>query len=163
MVISQEYGFPDAPSVVQVRTWTNQEAFLAEYVDTGAVYKSAANAGHSIEAYQTWLNTDKYGFQKRFDHAKARYLEAKVLEISRRAFDGYDHPVIYKGMVTDTYKAYDPQLAMFVVKQRDPSYRDNAKEVDNATALIASLDALRSLGVPRLPKVVDGTSEVVEE
>ena len=46
-------------------------------------------------------------------------------EINRRAIEGIDHPVIYKGEITATYKQYSDNLLMFRAKRLDPSYRDN--------------------------------------
>ena len=46
-------------------------------------------------------------------------------EVHRRAIEGVDHPVIYKGEITDTYKEFSDNLLMFRAKRLDPSYRDN--------------------------------------
>jgi len=46
-------------------------------------------------------------------------------EIDRRAVEGVDKPVIYKGEITGTYMEYSDNLLKFRRKQRDPSYRDN--------------------------------------
>ena len=48
-------------------------------------------------------------------------------EINRRAIEGVDHPVIYKGEITTTYKEYSDNLLMFRAKRLDPEYRDNPK------------------------------------
>lgn len=161
----QDYGFPEHPTAQQITTWTLQESFLAEYAACGAVYKASHLAGHSYNAFRTWVELDKFTFQKRYELAQERYLEMRVLEIDRRAFEGYDHPVIHKGVITDTYKAYDSNLAMFRIKKLDPSYRDNYAVMEDVSAIRESLDALKQLGVPRLeaPKVVDGTATVVED
>ena len=161
----RNYGFPEKPSVVQLKTWTLQEKFLAAFAETGAINLSASSAKCSVESYYHWVGTDAYMFQKRFELAKDRVLETMILEIDRRAFKGYDHPVIHQGVITDTYKAFDSNLAMFRVKKLDPSYRDNYAVMEDVSAIRESLDALRQLGVPRLdqPKVIEGTATVVEE
>jgi hypothetical protein len=47
-------------------------------------------------------------------------------EVYRRAFEGFDHPVIYEGKITTHYKAYSDNLAMFFLKELRPDrYRDN--------------------------------------
>jgi recombinational DNA repair ATPase RecF len=47
-------------------------------------------------------------------------------EIRRRAIDGFDHPIIYEGKITGSYKAYSDNLAMFFLKGLRPDrYRDN--------------------------------------
>ena len=117
------------------------------------------------EAHPLWQDKDVYGYQKRLELATAQHLERCILEIDRRAFEGVDHPVIYQGKITDTYKDYSDNLAMFRVKKLDPSYRDNYSVVEDLSAIRESLDMLRSLGTPRLepPKIVEGKSEIVPE
>ena len=34
-------------------------------------------------------------------------------EVYRRGIEGFDHPVIYEGRITGTYKAFSDNLAMF--------------------------------------------------
>ncbi|KKN75647.1 hypothetical protein LCGC14_0378850 [marine sediment metagenome] len=161
----QDYGFPEKPTAQQITTWTLQEKFLAEYRGIGAVMLACETAGHTYQAFKQWVDLNKFNFQKRYEDAQAYVLERMIVSIDRRAFEGYDHPVIFKGKVTDTYKAWDSNLAMFRVKKLDPSYRDNSKEVEDLSAIRESLEALRSLGTPRLeaPKVVDSTSHVVSD
>ena len=161
----EEYGFPASPTAAQARTWKRQEMFLAAYSNCGAINVSAAAAGHSVEAYYYWVSTDHYMFQKRLELAKVKYLEKMEIEMDRRGLEGVDHPVIYKGEVTDTYKVYSDNLLMFRAKKLDPSYRDNFSVMEDVSAIRESLDALRSLGVPRIDatKVVEGASHVIPE
>ena len=154
----QEYGFPEKPLARELNTWALQETFLSAFAETGAVNHSAKAAGHSVEAYHHWVTADTYMFQKRLELAANCKLESMVLEIDRRAFDGYDHPVIHKGIITGTYKAYDPQLAMFRVKKLDPSYRDNFQVMEDVSAIRESLDMLKALGTPR---TIEGKSRDV--
>lgn len=161
----QDYGFPEKPTAQQITTWGLQETFLAEYTASGAVMLSCLAAGHSHQAFKNWVDLNKFEFQKRYEDAQALVLEHMIVEIDRRAFEGYDHPVIHKGIITDTYQAYSDNLAMFRVKKLDPSYRDNFSVMEDVSAIRESLDALRQLGVPRLPEptVIEGTATVVEE
>ena len=39
--------------------------------------------------------------------------------------EGVDHPVIFKGEITDTYKTYSDNLLLFRMNKLDPSYREN--------------------------------------
>lgn len=57
--------------------------------------------------------------------ASLRYQETLDVEIDRRAVDGIDKPVYYKGEKVDTVKEYSDNLLMFLRKKLDPSYRDN--------------------------------------
>jgi hypothetical protein len=43
-----------------------------------------------------------------------------------RPFEGFDHPIIYAGKITGSYKAYSDNLAMFFLKGLRPErYRDS--------------------------------------
>ena len=154
----QEYGFPEKPTVREMNTWKLQEAFFFTFRQCGAINVSASEAGHSVESYYHWQNADVYMFQKRLDLAKAAYLEKCVTEIDRRAFDGIDKPIYYKGILVDTIKDYSDNLAMFRTKFLEPGYRDNFKEISDLSAIVESLAMLKALGTPR---IVEGTSKVV--
>jgi hypothetical protein len=43
------------------------------------------------------------------------YLDSPV-EIYRRGFEGYNHPVIYQGEITGKYTDYSDTLAIFALK-----------------------------------------------
>ena len=139
----QDYGFPEKPTAAQITTWTLQEKFLVEYSICGAVYKAAMSAGHSQEAYLSWVNADKYGFQKRYEAAQAQYLEKMVLEVDRRAMEGFDKPIFQGGQQVGTQRVYSDNLLMFSVKQRDPSYRDAAIINVDASAIEELVRGLR--------------------
>lgn len=157
----QDYGFPEKPTAAQITTWTLQEKFLTEYAISGAIYKSAALAGHSARTFERWFETDNVGFQKRYEAAQAAFLEKCVLEIDRRAFEGVEKQFYNsKGEYTGSTTQYSDNLAMFRVKKLDPSYRDNFQVMEDVSAIRESLDVLKSLGVPR---VVEGTSKVVSD
>lgn len=53
------------------------------------------------------------------------YVEKLEAEVDRRAIEGIDHPVIYKGSITDSYKEYSDNLLMFRLKKLRPEYREN--------------------------------------
>ena len=69
--------------------------------------------------------TDVYGFKKRMAIIEQEYVEKLEAEVDRRAIEGIDHPVIYKGSITDTYKEYSDNLLMFRLKKLRPEYREN--------------------------------------
>ena len=156
----EEFGFPASPTVYEVKRWTLQEAFLAEYSKCGAVYKAAAAAGCTYQSTVNWLDLDSFSFQKRYQEARARYLEKMALECDRRALEGVDHPVIHLGVITDTYKQYSDNLLMFRMKKLDPSYRENYELVENVSEVKDLLTALRAAGIPR---VVEGNSRPADE
>ena len=155
------FGFPDSPSAAEVRRWARQEGFLAAYAETGLIYASAENVGCSARSHEAWLSSDVFGYQKRFQSAQAQYLENIVSELSRRAFEGIDKPIYYKGKRIDTIKDYSDILGMFLVKQRDPSFRDSFTLVLDSRDSKDLIDELRRAGEAR-PAIVDGESKVIE-
>ena len=76
-------------------------------------------------AVEKWQRTDRYRFKKRMALAEQGYVEKLEAEADRRAVEGIDHPVIYQGVITDTYKQYTDNLLMFRMKKLQPEYRDN--------------------------------------
>lgn len=160
----QEYGFPAKPSHVQLRTWTLQEQFLAAYSTCGAVNRSAEDASCSPEAYYKWLDTDVYSFQKRFDLAKARYLERMEVEADRRGVDGIDKPIFYRDQLITTTKQYSDNLLMFRMKKLDPTYRDNNTITLDVSPIQNLLDRMRDKGEARLPEatVIEGSVSETE-
>ena len=129
----QSYGFPANPTVPESKRWAMQEAFLAKFSKTHLLCASADAAGISPQAVEQWrhevdghsgtLNT--FNFPKRFAMASLRYQETLDAEIDRRAVQGIDKPVFYKGEKVDTVKEYSDNLLMFRRKKLDPTYRDN--------------------------------------
>ena len=153
-------GLPDNPTAGDVATWNRQERFLEAFSSLGGIYKSAAVGECSARSVELWVISDAFAFQKRFQVAQDRYLEKCVAEIDRRAFDGIDKPIYYKGERVDTIREYSDNLAMFRVKFLNPEYRDNHAQTEDMSAIRESLDILKGLGVPR---VVEGTATVVPD
>jgi hypothetical protein len=76
--------------------------FLRAFAQIGMVGKAADAAGIDRDYHYYWLKSDE-------SHVQA-----------------FDHPVIYEGKITDSYKAYSDNLAMFFLKGLRPDrYRDN--------------------------------------
>ena len=129
----EEWGFPSDASVQQRAAWHNQERFLAEFARSGRAYRSAETIGLTPQAYQRWMSIDLFGFKKRLYLAEQQYLEKLEAEADRRAVEGTDHPVIYKGEITATYKEYSDNLLMFRMKKLDPQYKDNYAPIGGVT------------------------------
>ena len=93
-----------------------------------------------------------HGFKKRralADRSASAVVEA---EVHRRAIEGIDHQVIYKGEITDTYKEYSDNLLMFRAKRLDPSYRDNySNTTKQDTPIVTQINIILPPGC-RAPK-----------
>lgn len=100
-----------------------QTVFLLAFMEKGTVYHAARKANVGRQTVYDWIRSDD-AFRKALDDTKADYQELLEAEADRRAVHGTDHPVMYKGEITDTYKEYSDTLLMFRLKRLDPSYRD---------------------------------------
>jgi transposase-like protein len=103
-------------------------AFCAALAASGG---SVARACQAIDvarltAYR-WRDADPE-FAKEWEAAKAAGLDALEDEALRRAYEGYDKPIVHQGVITDTVREYSDTLAIFLLKGGKPQkYRDNAK------------------------------------
>src|SRR5688500_16617685 len=82
-----------------------QAAFVKAFADCGVIGKAASSAGISRRLVYEWIDTDSE-FAQLFASVKEDYIEKLEQEADRRAVEGVDHPVIYEGEITDTYKDY---------------------------------------------------------
>ena len=62
---------------------------------------------------------------KRLDLASLRYQEVLDSDMDRRAIEGVDSLLHYKGEIFGHERQYSDDLLMFRRKQRDPSFCDN--------------------------------------
>lgn len=112
------------------------EVFLRAYSMTGKVQHSAALAGVSCRAIQKWRR-EIPEFEEQFQVAHIEWVEVLKTEIHRRAVEGWDEPVFYKGDCCGTVRKYDSKLLMYLTSQADPSFRtiQPAAQVNIANAV----------------------------
>jgi hypothetical protein len=80
----------------------------------------------SRQSHYEWLRDDPL-YREHFERAKRMLADSAEEEVCRRAYRGYDTPVIYRGKITGYYRSYSDALAMFMLKGMKPAvYRDNA-------------------------------------
>lgn len=73
-----------------------QGAFLASYVATASITKAAAAVPIDRSLHYQWLNEDA-DYSKRFESARVQAGEVLLDEAVRRAYEGYEEPVVYQG------------------------------------------------------------------
>jgi hypothetical protein len=106
-------------------TLRRQDAFLEAYAKAGIISPAAAVAGISLDTIYSWTTQDTYGFKSRRAEAESIALGVLESEIHRRAVEGIDKDIIYKGEKCGTTKEYSDNLLMFRTKRLDPKYKDN--------------------------------------
>jgi hypothetical protein len=169
----EEFGFPEKPTVAQLRCWRNQERFLKEFAKCGIVGHAAKAAEISVSNVEYWQSTDTYGFKKRKGWAAQVALGDVEREIWRRAIEGVDRPLVYQGRITRdeqgnsvTVKEYSDNLLMFLTKKLDPSYKDNyqPQQADTHTAITQVVIEVHDYQRERNQgAVVDGQSRELPE
>lgn len=128
----------------------NQRAFLAAYAKVGNITKAAEAAGITRKCHSLWSDKNRAGAAKylaEFEEARAEAIDHLEAEARRRAVEGVNEPVIYKGelmgiwlnsagervaegapgasFVPLTVKKHSDVLLIFLLKAADPEkYRD---------------------------------------
>ena len=130
-------------------------AFCAALAASGGSVTRACEAVDiaRMTAYR-WRDEDP-AFAADWDRAKAAGLDALEDEALRRAFEGYDKPIVHQGVITDTVREYSDTLAIFLLKGGKPEkYRDNVRqEISGPNG--APLPLLVATGVPDAPPSAD--------
>lgn len=144
-----------------------------EAVRGGSTLKDAAAAiGRPTSTMKNLAARDeKFGELVR----EAYHEEGKdvLLEVARsRAVDGWDEPVFQGGKLVGTVRKFDNTLLMFLIKQRDPSFRENAKvelpegvvrpEVRITVDFAGAIGALEQAGVIRRGAAAGDDAAAVE-
>jgi hypothetical protein len=142
-------------------------AFCAALAETCNVGKACAAVGISRMTAYTWRN-EMPDFAEAWERAMKAGLLGLEDEAHRRAFEGVDEPVFYKGDECGTVRKYSDTLTIFLLKAHDPDkYRENSKvELSGSLALNtmsdeeirAELAALTAGGVLHAP---DDVSDLI--
>jgi hypothetical protein len=134
-------------------------AFLSVLAGTANVTAAADTIGMSRQALYNRREVDS-DFAAAWTAAEKIGVEGMKDEVNRRAFSGVEEPVFYQGSMCGSVRKYSDTLAMFLIKARDPSYRDSSKlelsgqlAVSNMTddeinAELAALAAFESTTTP---------------
>lgn len=112
--------------------WDRFLAICETLAKTGAKYQSCTTNGFSY-----WTVTDlirereKAGdprWKQAWDLAQEHYRDSLEAEARRRAFEGVDKPVFYKGKKVATVKEYSDRLLELLLRgERPEKFRDNVK------------------------------------
>ena len=101
--------------------------FLMYFANTGAIGRSAQAAGMAKCSHQQWLSINFRGYNKLFEQAQALYKDRLVAEATRRAVDGVDKPIYFKGKEIGTEKKYSDYLLGLALKANVEEYRERTE------------------------------------
>src|SRR4051812_19763644 len=96
-----------------------QATFLETLSETANVKVAAAAAGVCRRTVYNWRNADT-DFAAAWEEAAKLGTAALEDEAIRRASEGVDEPVYYKGVEVGKVRRYSDTLLIFLMKGRDP-------------------------------------------
>jgi hypothetical protein len=114
-----------------------EPAFFAAFSEVGNVKEAAKLAG--VSRMTVWRHkTSDPDFAKKFADAEQEAMDVLEREAWRRATEGTDEPVFYKGDQCGTIKRYSDNLLMFLLRGGRPEkYRERfVLPVDELNRLI---------------------------
>ena|SRR5262245_12531219 len=111
------------PMTAKQKTLQLQKALLQAYLKHGTIYHACLDAEIARVTQYDWLERDK-GYAKAFKDAQACYLEILEREADRRAREGWDEAVFYKGDICGYVRKFSDTMLIVRLKRLDPSYRD---------------------------------------
>ena len=93
--------------------------FLAALTDTVNVTLACRRAGIPRRTAYDWRDADE-AFARQWDEALDEGIDLLEAELHRRAFEGVERPVYYKGEQVGTWRFYSDALAMFLMRAHRP-------------------------------------------
>ena len=123
--------------------------FLRELrANGGFVTKACSALRLSKQTVYEWRKADLF-FAEQWDKAIDEATEDLEKEAIRRAYEGVEEPVFYKGVEVSRIRKYSDVLLMFTIKARKPEYRDSLRlTVDDLDSLADAAAAKHGLPVP---------------
>jgi hypothetical protein len=127
-----------------------QDAFLKEFKICATVTHAAKLANIGRQTHYDWLRKDEE-YQVAFAEAEIAATDALVAEARRRATEGVEEPVYYKGEVVGTIQKYSDTLLIFLLKGALPEIYRERYEISGGDK------AIRVKSDPGREKLADDT------
>ena len=96
-----------------------QDLFLVALTDTVNVTLACRRARIPRRTAYDWRDADE-AFARQWDEALDEGIDLLEAELHRRAFEGVERPVYYKGEQVGTWRFYSDALAMFLLRAHRP-------------------------------------------
>jgi hypothetical protein len=126
------------------RPTLKQAAFLAAYAELGIITAACKIAGCSPASVPPWKWEPEFSVSFAAAHEQA--IDKLEMEARRRAVEGTDEPVFYKGEKCGDVRKYSDNLLMFILKGARPEkYAERQKvEVTEGVLTDAQLERIAS-------------------
>jgi hypothetical protein len=129
-----------------IRVPEKGKAFLEAILEGEDQESAALKAGAALSSFYAWRKAEE-AFAEAWDEAAQRggkvRIEKLKKEARRRAVDGVDEGVYHLGRLMATEKRFSDNLLMFLLKQADPSFRENQQNI-NIQVNVAMADRLKA-------------------
>ncbi len=110
------------------RSTQRKKEFLTAYRELFTIYHACKKVGVSRSCYYKWMREDPE-FAKAATLAEEDNVNILEGEARRRAFEGWDEPVFFKGEEQGTVRKYSDTLLIFLLKGAAPEkYRERVEE-----------------------------------
>ena len=142
---------------------SKKTAFLVALTETVNVTLACRSAGIPRRSAYDWRENDA-DFARRWDEALDEGIDLLEAELQRRAFEGTERPVFYKGQQCGTWHTYSDALAMFLLKAHRPKkyrdsradqHKDDTPEEEDALSRFLREISGRSRGLPDRPLPIE--------
>lgn len=130
----------------------SESLFISALTETGSLTR-AAQAAQLNPAHALLYYAQNPEFAKKYDEAISIACLAMESEARRRAFDGVDEAVYYKGEVVGSVRKYSDSLAMFLLKAYKPHVFGDRLSLDANLNHVAQLDEVSR--VAKLAAIVE--------
>jgi hypothetical protein len=123
----------------QSATATKKQAFLEAFAQLGTVTHAAQAVGIARTTHHKWLESDST-YAELFAVAREELTESLETEAIRRARDGVEEPVFYKGEVVGHVRKMSDTLMIFLLKANRPDkYIERSQVEHSGTVTLADI------------------------
>lgn len=126
-----EQGLYDEPKSYTAVDNVDCEIFLTKLRSCGVASIAAREVGRSEASFQR-ERRDNEAFSAAWDWALREAADLLVVEAKRRAMDGVDKPIFYKGDEVATVKEYSDSLLIKLLEGLHPEFKKNKDDDESS-------------------------------
>ena len=123
----------------EIRRDERKRRFIEALKKRGFAQHACVATGIPRRTVYNWYESDEK-FARAWDDAVDWSTELAEGELFRRGVEGYDHPVVYEGEITEYYKKYSDAALRLLLQSRKPDVYRDRKEVKHDGELLIVWD-----------------------